>query len=482
MSSGLVLMGALLAGSLMVGGCTVGPDFKKPPAELPTAWRGVSASEQAPISTTVSEPSTLIEWWKSFDDDTLTSLIERALRANPDVRQAGARIRQARAARGAGTAALWPTVDSEASYRRSGTGGGASGSGGSERGLFQAGVDAAWELDIFGGNRRNVEALSAELQAAVEDHRDVLVTLVAEVGMDYIDLRSLQQQLTIAEQNLETQRKTVDITRQRFEAGYVNGLDVASANAQAATTASQVPVLQAAIQEVIHNLSVLLGREPTALMEELHTEAPIPLAPPRVPVGIPSDLLRRRPDIRRAEARLHAATARIGVATADLFPRFSLTGSLSFSASDLGSLANWGNRAWSLGPSLQWPIFNAGRIRQNIEVQNALEEQALIDYEKAVLTALKDVETALVSYGKEQEHYRLLQEAALNSRKAVRLAMELYTGGQTDFLNVLTAQRSLYTSEEALAQSSRTLAADLVALYKAMGGGWEKEGESPGQT
>jgi NodT family efflux transporter outer membrane factor (OMF) lipoprotein len=248
---------------------------------------------------------------------------------------------------------------------------------------------------------------------------------------------------------------------------------VANANAQAATTASQIPVLESGARGAIYNISVLLGREPTALVEELDTETPIPVTPPRVPVGLPSDLVRRRPDIRRAEARIHAATARIGVATADLFPRFSLTGSLNFSATDVGSLAKWSSASWSMGPSLQWPIFDAGRIRWNIEVQNALQEQSLIAYEQTILTALKDVETALMAYAKEQEHNVLLEDAVVNNRKAVDLAMELYTGGQTDFLNVLTAQRSLYTSEDALVQSTRTLAVNLVALYKALGGGWE---------
>ena len=477
---------------LAMVGCTVGPNFKAPSASLPGAWTGAEAASPATISTAVSEPASLVEWWKSFDDATLSSLIERAVRSNHDVRQAGARIRQARAARGVGSAALWPTIDSSADYSRIGTGssesgsrgnsggtggggtsGGTSGSGGTERNLFQAGLDAAWELDIFGGTRRNVEALSADLRAAVEDRRDVLVTLVSEVGINYIDLRGFQQQIAIAGRNLESQRKTAEITRRRFDAGLVSGLDVANANAQAATTASQIPVLESTARQTIYNLGVLLGQEPSALLEELDVEAPIPVTPPRVPVGLPSDLLRRRPDLRRAEAQLHAATARIGVATADLFPKFSLTGSLSFSAADMGSLANWSSRSWSIGPSVQWPIFDAGRIRWNIKVQNALEEQSLITYEKAVLTALKDVETALVAYAKEQEHYRLLEDAVANNRKAVALSMELYTAGQTDFLNVLTAQGSLFASEDDLAQSTRALASNLVALYKALGGGWE---------
>jgi NodT family efflux transporter outer membrane factor (OMF) lipoprotein len=343
------------------------------------------------------------------------------------------------------------------------------------RDLFQAGLDAAWELDIFGGVRRNIEASNADIRASVEDRRDVLVTLAAEVGTNYLNLRGSQQQIAIARKNLKAQRHTAEITRKRFEAGFVSALDVASAQAQVATTESQIPSLESAAQGAIYSLSVLLGREPAALLQELATETPIPPAPPEIPVGLPSDLIRRRPDIRRAEAQLHAATARIGVATADLFPKFSLTGSFGFSSTDLSSLANWSSRSWSFGPSVSWPIFAGGRIWWNIEVQNALQEQALIAYEKTVLTALKEVETALVAYAKELERRKSLTDAAENNAKAVDLAMKRYIAGRTDFLSVLTFQGALYQSEDALVQSTRNLTTDLIALYKALGGGWEKE-------
>jgi NodT family efflux transporter outer membrane factor (OMF) lipoprotein len=250
-----------------------------------------------------------------------------------------------------------------------------------------------------------------------------------------------------------------------------------------ATTDSLIPLLESSEAETLYSMSLLLGQEPGLLSEELAAESPMPSTPPAVPVGIPSDVLRRRPDIRRAEAQLHAATARIGVATADLFPKFSLTGSLGFSSTDLALALNWTkSRAWSFGPSVTWPIFQAGRILSNIEVQNALEEQALITYQKAVLTALKDVETALMAYAKEREHYNALQEAVTNNRKAVDLAMQLYVGGRTDFLNVLNAQRSLFVSEEALAKSSRALTINLITLYKALGGGWDSSLELAGES
>ncbi|GLI36171.1 efflux transporter outer membrane subunit [Desulforhabdus amnigena] len=471
-------------GFCWITGCTVGPNFKPPNPSLPAAWKGATAADSARISTTVPEPVTLVEWWKSFNDSTLSSLMERAMRSNLDVRQASARIRQARASRGVGAAALWPTLDASALYRRSGSGDSSSGGnttdtsslirGGGDQNLFSAGLDAAWELDFFGGTRRNIEALDADLQATVEDRRDVLVTLLAEVGVNYIDLRGLQGQKAIAEENLRAQQKTADITRRRFEAGFVTGLDVANAAAQTATTASRIPVLEASIQSTIYNLSVLLGEPPTALAQELQEKAPIPVTPPQIPIGLPSDLIRRRPDIRRVEAQIHAATARIGVATADLYPKFSLTGNLQFSADDFASVANWNNRSWSVGPNVLWPIFDAGRIRWNIEVQKAVEEQTLLAYEQTVLSALKDVETSLVAYAREQENLKLLGEAVMNNRKAVDLSMELYTSGQTDFLNVITAQQSLFVSEEAQILSRRNLAIDGVSLYKALGGGWEK--------
>lgn len=461
-------------------GCAVGPDFSPPAAQIPAAWHGAAPSAQ--ISAVVDTPAELARWWRSFNDPMLNSLVDRGLRSNLDLRLATARIRQARAARGAGAAALWPTVDGSASYSRSGTGSTAARTGsratsvGSSAGatdLFRAGLDALWELDLFGGNRRSVEALDADLQAAVEDRRAVLVSLVSEVGLNYFTLRGLQQQIAIAENNLTSQKKTVHITRTRFDAGFVSGLDVANASAQAVSTAARIPVLESAARETIHTLSVLLGAEPNALLDELQVAGRIAPVPPAVPVGLPSDLLRRRPDIRRAEAQLHAATARIGVATADLFPKFSLTGSVNFTGDTLSSAANWSSRAWSVGPGVQWRIFDAGRIRWNIEGQKALQEQAVLTYQQTILTALKEVETALVAFAREQEHRLLLEEAVKQSRKAVGLAMQLYTAGQTDFLNVLSAQGALFTSEDALVQSTRALSVDLLALYKALGGGWD---------
>jgi len=484
-----------------LAGCMVGPNYKRPETKVPEKWDGQKAVTPAQPSKTTPNPVALVDWWNAFNDPTLSSLVEMAIRSNLDLRLAEARIRQARAAQGVAGAPLWPEVDLNAQYQRSWPAGQSLTSPGISptpspsptpgkkptpppstttttlggiRDFFRVGLDSTWELDIFGGTRRNIEATGADLQAALEDRRDVLITLVGDVGNNYISLRGFQQQIDIARRNLKAQRHTAEITRKRYEAGFVSALEVAQADAQVATTEAVIPVFESSARAAIYSLGVLLGREPAALTKELAIESPIPPTPPEIPVGLPSELVRRRPDIRRAEAQLHAATARIGVATADLFPKFSLTGSLGFSANDLAKLGSFDSKFWSFGPSVTWPIFAGGRIYWNIKVQDALTEQALAAYEKAILTALKDVETALVAYAKEQEHRKSLAEAVVNNRRAVELSLKLYLVGKTDFLNVLTAQRSLFTSEDALSQSVRTVDTNLIALYKALGGGWEK--------
>ncbi len=373
-------------------------------------------------------------------------------------------------------AGLWPTLDTSASYRRGRagipSGVGASGSSHAQN-SFQAGFDAAWELDVFGGVRRNIEAADADILAAVENRSAVLVTLTSEVALNYAQLRGFQQQIIIARTNLQAQRRTADLTRQRVGVGLQAPLDLLNAEAQVANTATIIPVLESAAQQTIYSLSLLLGLEPAALLRELSPEGAVPTTPPAIPVGLPSDLLRRRPDIRQAEAQIHGATAQIGVATADLFPKFSLTGSTGLQSATLKSMGNYDGHFWSFGPSVTWTIFDAGRIVWNIRVQNALERQAMITYQQTVLTALGDVESALVAYEKEQEHRALLEQAVTANTKALDLSTRLYKQGQTDFLNVLTAQRDLLATQDALVQSRRAVVTDLIALYKALGGGWE---------
>jgi NodT family efflux transporter outer membrane factor (OMF) lipoprotein len=458
-----------------LSGCMVGPDYKPPQTAVPAGW--VDPAPALPAGQPAVE---LARWWTVFEDPALVSLEQRAIASNLDLLQAEARIRQARAARGIAASGLGPTVDAGGSFQRSRSPGRNSNwQEGETRGVvsnsYDAGFDAGWELDVFGGIRRGIEAADADLQSAVESRRDVLVTLTAEVARNYIELRAFQQRIEIARQNLATQRHSARLTRLRFEGGFVGGLDVANAEAQVAATASQIPLLEAAARQSIYALGFLLGQEPAALLAELSPPADIPPAPPAVPAGLPSELLRRRPDIRRAEADIHAATARIGVATAELFPKFTLTGSAGLASGDFSSWLAWSQRFWSFGPSVSWRVFDTGRTRAAIAEQEAIEEQALIAYRRTVLAALQEVENALIASAKEQERRRSLAEAVTANRKAVSLAKTLYTEGQTDFLNVLDAQRSLFVTEETLVLSTSAISTDLVALYKALGGGWSEE-------
>ena len=463
-------------------GCMVGPNFQRPQQSVPARWSGPLPPPPSQPATTEEEE--LARWWTVFEDQTLTSLLERAVQGNLDLKLAEARIRQARAARGVAASTLGPTVDATGSYSRRQLPGSSldENAKGPTTNQYQAGFDAAWELDIFGGIRRNIESADANVQAAAENRRDVLVTLTAEVARNYIDLRAFQQRIAIAQKNLQVQQHSAKLTRQRFEFGFVSGLDVATAEAQVATTAAVIPLLEAQARQSIYNLSVLLGRDPAALVQELSPALAIPVAPPSVPVGVPSDLLRRRPDIRRAEAGIHSATAQIGVATADLFPRFFLFGSGGYQAAKLGSWFEPAGLFWSIGPSVSWPVFDMGRIRSNIEVQKALTEQSVIVYRQTVLSALQETENALIASAKEQEHRKSLVEAVAANRKAVDLALKLYTEGLTDFLNVLEAQRSLFVTEDALVQSNGTVSTSLVALYKALGGGWDLQEEEEDKT
>ena len=464
--------------SVSLAGCSVGPNYKEPSLGAPTAW---IEAQQKGVDTRAGE---LARWWTVFEDPLLNSLVERAVQSNLDLRVAEARIREARAVRASAAAGLWPALDTAGSYTRSrssenafnvpsqgGAGGGASGIK-LERNFYNAGFDANWEIDVFGGVRRGVEAADAILEATEYSRRDVLVTLLGDVARNYIDLRGAQRRLAVARANVKTQQDSLDLTRVRFDAGLASDLDVARAEAQVNATAAQIPNLESAIKEAAYSLDLLLGQAPGALWHELEKELAIPNLPSEVLVGLPSDLLRRRPDIRVAERQLAAATAQVGSAVADLFPKFFLTGLAGMESISAGDWFTAGSRYWSIGPTIRWPIFDAGRIRANIEIRNAQQEQALNQYEKTILAALGDVEKSLVNYSQEQVRYRSLTDAVAANRRAVEMAQELYVRGLNDYLNVLDTQRALYVTETELALSEATMASNLVALYKALGGGW----------
>ena len=470
----------LLAGGILAG-CAAGPNYHAPQNTMPSAY-----SHSADASTTATNaPQQLAEWWKVFNDEQLNTLVSEAALSNLDVRVAQSRVREAKALRGVTRSSLFPQVGAGADYSRSrqsehtfiGKQLGASGQS-LENDSLGGGLDMSWEIDVFGGTRRGVEAAQADLEASVESKRGVLVAVMAEVGLSYLDLRGAQKQLVVARENLDLQKKTLALTKDRFKAGLASELDAARAEAQVAQTRAQIPLLEQAEQRTIHRLGVLLGKQPDELEKQLIAAAPIPSAPPRVPIGLPSDLLRQRPDIRRAERQLVAATARIGVATADLFPKFYLTGAAGLQSIEASDFFSGGSRFWSLGPSIRWPIFTAGRIRQNINVQNARQEQAALGYEQTVLTSLEEVENGLVAFGKEQEHYQALVESEAADRRALHLADASYRSGLVDFLNVLEAQRSLLIVQDEVARSEQTLGQNLVRLYKALGGGWRFDREA----
>ena len=451
--------------------CSVGPDFVKPHPKMPEKWA------EAPRGEAGGEPLNLSRWWTIFSDQELNSLIERAVQSNLDLQIAEARIREARAQRVVVGAAAYPEIEATGAYSRSrdslNAGGSAANSVPEGVNLYQVGFDAAWEIDVFGGVRRAVEAANADLAVTVDNRRSVLVTLLAEVARNYLEVRGSQIRLAVAEKNIFTQQQALEIAKARYQAGLSSELEIAQAQAQLATTEAGVPQLETSMRQAIHQLAVLLGQPPASLLDELLATAALPGGPPEVPAGLPSDLLRRRPDVRQAEQELAAATARVGVATANLFPRFYLTGAVGLASVDASDFFESSSRFWSIGPTITWPVFTAGRLRAQAEVQNARQEQAAIRYEKTVLTALQDVESALVAYSKEQITRDSLIQAVKANRQAVDIANELYRRGLVDFLNVIVSQRSLNNSEDQLAQSAQRVSSNLVALYKALGGGWE---------
>lgn len=463
----------------LLAGCanipSVGPNYHTPETKAPTQWTEPMAGGET------NSAAATADWWKIFHDPELDSLIGRAVSSNLDLRVAQLRVREARAQYGAAFANLGPTVDASGSYAHSLQSKHQPVLGSLplpasvpfENNVYQAGVDASWEMDIFGGRRRSVEAATAQLAIAEFNRRDVLVTLLGEVARNYVDLRGYQQQLAIANQNIAAQENSLAITRNRFTNGLATDLDVQQARTVLASTRANVPTLEAAIETSTHALEVLLGQPTGTLQTELAAASPIPAQPPLVPVGLPSELLLRRPDIRSAERQLAAATANIGMAESDYFPKFSLTGNFGYESVSAGDWFTGGSKMWSVGPTVQWRLFDLGRIRANVKIQTARQEQALATYERTVLTAFEEVGNNLALYAKEQVRRNALQDEVSSSQKSLDTANRLYANGLTDFLHVLDAERSLYQAQDDLVQSDRTISADLVALYKSLGGGWE---------
>jgi multidrug efflux system outer membrane protein len=451
-----------------LAGCAVGPSYREPKQSVPDQF---SHASQPGIG--AGEVST--RFWTLLNDPMLDRLVSDALTANKDLAQAAGNLQASRAAARLTGFDAYPTVTAGGSYQRTRESfHQLPGATVDQRTIdtYDVGFDATWELDFFGRVRRGKEASRAEAGSAEATLRDVIVSVTAEVARNYCVLRGLQDQLAVAERNEGNQRQTLQLTQTRLDAGRGTQLDVARAAAQLATTESTIPPLRISIATTIHRLSVLTGRQPNELAPELSASLPMPSLPALSSIGGPEDLLRRRPDVRIAERNLAAATARIGVSVADLFPRITLIGSAGYNAGSWKDVGNADSQSYSVGPSITWAALDLGRVRARIHIAEAGTNIALAAYEAAVLNALEDTENSLVSYGESQRREETLARAATQSTTAARLARQRFEGGLSDFLSVLQAERDALAAEDSLAQGRTQTATSLIAVYKALGGGW----------
>jgi len=467
------LAGLLAVAVVVLAGCaTVGPDYKPPETNAPAAWQARSADAWQPAP---ADPRILARWWDTLNDPVLTRLVEEALSGNLDLKTAEARIREARALRGIERAGLFPSVDASGTALRRRTSEHGTAGAAVETDYYQASFDAGWELDLFGGRRRAVEAAQADLEAAQAFRDSVRVSLAAETARTYVELRTYQERLALVEANIRIQEATYQLNLSRYQAGLIDELPVQQSLYNLEHTRSQISVLETGLEASQNRLAVLLGKAPGSVTPLLAEPGAIPVVPLEVAVGIPAEALRRRPDVRQAERELAAATARIGEATADLYPKFRLVGTIGLESLLSGHLLEWASRFWSLGPAVSWKAFDAGAIRKNVEVRSARQEQALLNYENVILQALEEVENALTAFAKEQQRLDRLEKAVEAARKAETVARDRYQAGLVDFTDVLDAQRTLQAFQDELAQSRGAVTADLIRLYKALGGGWTPE-------
>ena len=461
-----VNLSVLIFTLLLSSGCVVGPEYTKPDIH-------VTPEFTTEDDTLYSTASTEVEWWHKLQDDILDQLINQAISNNHDLRIAQANVNAARALLGEGRYEKYPIVTTEGSVTREESSKARANSAAGANTFYDASLDASWELDFFGRVKRSIEALTADVETATANQRNVYVTVTAEVARTYLELRGTQYRLQVAKDNAENQLGTYDMTRSITEGGMGTNLDIVRAQAQLESTRASIPVLETDIMSSIHRLSVLVGEQPRTLQSLLSTPKSLPAIPALLNIGQPAELLRRRPDIQSAERSLAAATARIGVATADLFPRVSLTGSVGYVAKTLSGLGDSDYRTTSFGPFLSWPAFDLGRVRARIRAADATAVGALASYEKTVLTALEETENALVRFSNARQRQAHLQIAATASNEAIELAKARYSNGIDSFLNVLDAERQLLELQDQLAQSKTETGLALVALYKALGGGWE---------
>jgi multidrug efflux system outer membrane protein len=462
----IVSSSLVVAVATILAGCAVGPNYHEPTLELPQQF---GSAESTRFS---KEDADLARFWTVFGDAQLDQLVSRALLMNHDLRIALARLNEARALRGAARLDLGPTITAGAGYTDQRLSESQAGGGPRDVSGYDASFDAFWELDFFGRARRALQASNAELEAATASLGDVETSVIAELSRSYFELRGDQQRLAVAERNVANQAETLALTQARLEGGAGTEFDTSRAQAQLAITRASIAPLQASVARAIHRISVLSGLTPEALRADLELPADLPAVPEIIAVADPAQLLRRRPDIRVSERELAAATARIGVAVADLFPRVTFTGSVGVAAGSFSGLNDAGSGTHFIGPGISWAAFDLGHVRARIAAARARNEGALAGYEQTVLRALQETEDALVTHARSRDRLRELSQAADASQTAARLARLRYENGAVDFLQVLDAERSLLQVEDSLAQSRADTATSLVAVYKALGGGW----------
>ncbi|MCP1481601.1 NodT family efflux transporter outer membrane factor (OMF) lipoprotein [Pseudomonas chlororaphis] len=459
---------------LSLAACSVGPDFQRPEGPRVEAW---ATPQKAAPSQVVSSP--LDErWWEVFNDPQLSALSRRVLTDNLDLQLATSRLQQSRAARQVVTAERYPTSSASGGYaRKRNSGEGLNDPSGHEGksafNLWDAGFSASWELDFWGRVRRETEAADATLEVAENDRRGVLLAVLAETAQDYIQLRGVQSTRAVTEQNLDVARHSLKLSQLRLADGVATDLDVAEAAAQVATIESQLPALQQRQAQLINALSLLMGEPPQALHAQLAADAPVPQTPRQVAIGLPSQLAERRPDIRQAEARLHAATASIGVAKGDFYPRITLSGNFGSQAMQLSDFGSWGSRQFGIGPQFSLPLFDGGRLRGMLHLREAQQQEAAVAYQQTVLRAWHEIDDQLTRYNSSQLRRDSLAEAVRQNQIALRTAQQQYVEGVVDFVNVLTVQGALLATQEQLVESSTGVSLAMVGLYKALGGGWE---------
>ncbi|RDS83889.1 TolC family protein [Dyella monticola] len=492
--------------AVLLAGCTVGPNFTRPDAKLPTAWCAAQCQAKPTVPSQTTPAPINAVWWTSFNDPELVKLEERVADANLDLKVASLRLAESRAERSITAADQYPTVDGNASAVRerasangvmgltgalaqptdaataaNGTGSGVvalpsglkGSSGPAPFNLFQAGFDASWELDLWGRVRREVEASDASVDAQAEARRDLLMSTMAEVARDYIQLRGTQTDYAITLDNLTAAKDAERVTRERMANGLASELDVTEAASQVSAEKAILPQLAQQEDETINRLSFLLGQAPGALRAELEESKPVPPTPPLVPVGMPSDLARRRPDIREAEARLHQATAEIGVAKADFYPSITLSASSSLQALQFSQLGNWGSRQFSIGPSISLPIFEGGRLKATLNLRKEQQQEAAVNYQRVVLSAWHEIDNSLTQYSSQQQRHDELAAEVQDNRRSLVLAKAQYAAGTGSFLQVLDAERRLLSAQQDLTDNTTQISTTLVSLYKALGGGWE---------